>query len=82
MTLEMIEFLLEDSKKQIIFIEEYRKEVVRAKKEADANKKDHDYSYWHYLKWDESMPSKSKIKTNLKLIRRLSLDLEKELFES
>ncbi len=39
-----------------------------------------DKSYWAYFKYDiNEMVNKSKIKNDLKMIRRLTLEIEKEL---
>ena len=36
-------------------------------------------SAWHYMQWEESQPSKAKIKDYFKMIRRLTIEIEKEM---
>lgn len=75
--LEVIKFLLQEIEEEQPKLIEYQ-EIVK-----DAYAQD-EISSWRYIdnKWgDKPKPSKSKIKDNFKMIRRLTLELEKELKE-
>lgn len=75
--LDVIKFLLNEIEEERPRLEAYQ-DIV---KEAYAQ---NEISGWRYIdsKWgDESKPSKSKIKDNFKMIRRLTLEIEKELKE-
>lgn len=75
--LDVIKFLLAEIEEEQPKLTEYQKIV----KEAYAQ---NDISNWRYIdsKWgDKPKPSKSKIETNFKMIRRLTLEIEKELKE-
>lgn len=73
--LKLISYLLDEVKEEIALIEEYentmREAVERAKEEARP--------IYCYICWDKKSPSKAKIKDDLKMIRRLTLKIEKEL---
>lgn len=73
--LKLISYLLGEVKEEIALIEEYentmREAVERAKEEARP--------MYYYIRWDKKSPSKAKIKDDLKMIRRLTLKIEKEL---
>lgn len=75
--LDVIKFLLQEIEEEQPKLIEYNRIV----KEAYAQD---EISSWRYIdnKWGEkSKPSKSKIKDNFKMIRRLTLEIEKELKE-
>ena len=75
--LEVIKFLLNEIEEEQPKLIEYNRIV----KEAYAQD---EISGWRYIDnhWgDKSKPSKSKIKDNFKMIRRLTLEIEKELKE-
>ena len=81
--LEVIEFLLEQIVKQLELKDEYDLAVEIAKQEAakEEKKTEKFLSHWRFLKWDKKIPTKATIKDNLKLIRKLTLELEKEVEE-
>jgi hypothetical protein len=73
--LDVIKFLLNEIEEEQPKLIEYNKIV----KEAYAQD---EISSWRYIdnKWgDKSKPCKSKIQDNLKMIRRLSLEISKEV---
>lgn len=75
--LDVVKFLLDEVEEEQQNFKAYEK----VEKEADKkNKEIKDFSYWRYMRdnWNKRYPSKSKIKNNLKMIRRLTLDIEKE----
>jgi hypothetical protein len=74
--LEVIKFLLTEIEKEQDKILRYNKAELEAEEKA---KDDEQHSYWYYMNWEESQPSKNKIKDYLKMIRRLSLEIEKEM---
>ena len=70
----LITYLLNEVNEELSIRKEYIKELTRAKKEAKESGK----SYWNYIKWDKPIPKKSKINDSLKMIRRLSIEFERE----
>jgi hypothetical protein len=74
--LEVIKFLLQEIKKEQDKIKRYNIAEIEANEKA---KDDDKHSAWYYMKWDESQPSKNKIKDYFKMIRRLTLEIEKEM---
>jgi hypothetical protein len=79
--LEMIKFLMEDTIKQLEANEKYDKALAKARKKADEEQKHQNkfISSWDYMPRDLQGRNNQRIKDNLKMIRRLSLDIEKEL---
>lgn len=76
--LDVIKFLLSEIEEEQPKLTEYQKIV----KEAYSTKDGEEMSGWRYIDkhWgDKPKPSKSKIETNFRMIRRLTLELEKEL---
>lgn len=79
--LEIIKFLMEDTAKEIEKDSIYDKALKEADKKAEeAKKQGNKYAgRWEYMPRGLIGTSKQHIKDNLKMIRRLSLDIEKEL---
>lgn len=78
--LEIIKFLMEDTAKEIGKDAEYDKALKEAHKKVKENKeKSINYGYWFYMPKNITGTNRQRIKDNLKMIRRLSLDIEKEL---
>lgn len=78
--LEIIKFLMEDTAKEIEKDSIYDKALKEAHKKVKENKeKSINYGYWYYMPEGITRTSRQHIKDNLKMIRRLSLDIEKEL---
>ena len=78
--LEVIKFLLVEIEEEQNKLIEYNRIV----KEAYSTKDGDDMSGWRYIDkhWgNKPKPSKSRIETNFRMIRRLSLEIEKELKE-
>lgn len=73
--LDVIKFLINEIEverdKGPIYLEETRRAQVQAEKE--------NRSYWSCFNYDIRDINKSKIKNDLKMIRRLTLEIEKEL---
>lgn len=74
--LEVIKFLLQEVEKEQDKIKRYNLAEIEAEEKA---KSDDKHSSWYYMNWNESQPSKNKIKDYLKMIRRLTLEVEKEM---
>lgn len=72
--LEIIKFLLDEVDKELKKGPIYEAEYERAQKLADENNK----TTWHYMNYDIKPVNKSKVKNDLKMIRRLTLEIEKE----
>lgn len=72
--LDFIQMLVEDSQKELEHIEEYNKQYEdfeRLKKENPNNRlQDHPW-------WKLKVPSRAKIKDNMKMARRLALEVSK-----
>lgn len=68
--LEVIKFLLTEVEKEQDKIIRYNKAELEAEEKA---KDDDKHGTWYYMNWEESQPSKNKIKDYLKMIRRLTL---------
>lgn len=76
--LNVLEYLIKDANSEIEYINNFKARKEEAEKESDIQK---DRSiYWAWVA-DNRYPSKQKIKDNLKMIRRISLEIEKELDE-
>lgn len=76
--LEVIKFLLQEVEEEQVKLTEYNK----ISQEAYSTKDDEEMSGWRYINkhWeDKPIPRKSKILDNLKIIRRLSLEISKEV---
>ena len=76
--LDVIKFLLQEVEEEQIKLVEYNK----ISEEAYSTKDGEEMSGWRYIDkhWgDKPVPRKSKILDNLKMIRRLSLEISKEV---
>ena len=76
--LEVIKFLLQEVEDEQIKLAEYNK----ISQEAYSTKDGEEMSGWRYIDkyWgNKPVPRKSKILDNLKMIRRLSLEISKEV---
>lgn len=73
MKTDVIRFLLDEIDAEQDKIERYNAEVKRAKEEAGL-----DWNWLKFLRWNESIPRKSRIADNCKLARRLLLEISKE----
>lgn len=76
----MIDELWQEVKEEIDYNERHRKEANIARKKAKESDNVNAW-YWHYInrKLFPREPRKSIIRSNLKMIRRLSIKYEKEL---
>ena len=74
--LEVIKFLLQEINKEQDKFKRYAEAELEAE---EKTKEDSQHSAWYYMKWDESQPSRNKLKDYLKMIRRLTLEIEKNL---
>ena len=74
--MDFIEMLLEDSQKELKHIEEYKKQYDDFKRlqKKNPNERLHNHPWWKLR-----VPSKAKIKDNMKMIRRLALEITKEI---
>jgi hypothetical protein len=72
--LEVIKFLLTKIEKEQDKLKRYNKAEKEAEERAN---KDDEHSSWYYIQWEESQPSKAKIQDYFKIIRRLTLEIEK-----
>lgn len=73
---EIIKYFIADVERELALIEEYKIAVVEAKKK----EKGIDGGYWMWLiEWNKPRPNKTRIKDDLKMIRRTSFELEKKL---
>ena len=84
--LQMIEYLLNDVKQEIQNHRDYKKALDQMYADYERAKlTQQDVSYlnepWCYLNWNKAYPKKAKITDYLKMIRRLTLKIEKELQE-
>lgn len=76
--LNVLGYLIKDANDEIEYINNFKTRKEEAEKESDIQK---DRSiYWAWVE-DNRYPSKQKIKDNLKMIRRISLEIERELDE-
>lgn len=69
--LNALDYLIKDTNNEIEYINNFK-----TRKE-EAKNKDRS-TYWEWLE-DNRWPSKQRIKDNLKMIRRISLEIEREL---
>ena len=74
--LDVIKFLLQEVLREQDKINRYNKAEKESEEKAKNGEK---LSAWHYMQWEESQPSKAKIKDYFKMIRRLTLEIEKEM---
>ena len=73
--LDFIQMLAEDSQKELEHTEEYRKQYDDFKR---LKKENPNERLQNHLWWKLRVPSKAKIKDNMKMIRRLALEISKE----
>lgn len=62
--IDLLQYLIQDAKEELERMEEYEKFCA-----------DRDNKVW----WETRFPSKQRIYDNLKMIRRISLDIERKL---
>jgi hypothetical protein len=74
--IDVLNYLANDVKEKALTISRYNEAETKAREKAE---KEHNYCWWDYLDWNITVPKKSQIKDNLKVIRRISLEIEKEL---
>lgn len=74
--LNTLDYLIKDTNNEIEYINNFIINKEAAKKESD-EKKDPDI-YWEWIR-NARYPSKQRIKDNLKMIRRISLEIENEI---
>ena len=75
--LDIIKYLIQSIETEQENKTRYSEELKKAKEKAE--KDNNNYSYWHYINYDVKDMVKSKVKNDLKMIRRLTLEIEKEL---
>lgn len=67
--ISFIQMLLDDARAEMEYIQEYQGEIEKAKHECE-----------RYVKlWGMRSPSKQKIKDDMKMIRRITLKIERSL---
>lgn len=67
--ISFIHMLLDDAKSEMEYIQEYQEEIEKAKHECE-----------RYAKlWSMRSPSRQKIKDDMKMIRRITLEIERSL---
>lgn len=76
--LVLLEELQEYAVDELDKLERYKEEVERAKAENEA-KGGSRWDYWDYVNWDARIPSKNHLINTLRMIRKLTLDIEKEI---
>lgn len=76
--LNTLDYLIKDTNNEIEYINNFKTRKEEVENES-AEKKDRSI-YWAWVE-DNRCPSKQKIKDNLKMIRRISLEIERELDE-
>lgn len=75
--LDMLKYLIDDTQKELNKDDEYHKALKEAKQKVeDAN---NIFNYWEYMPKGLTGTNKQRIKDNLKMLRRISLEVEKEL---
>lgn len=84
--LQMIEYLLNDVKQEIQNHKDYKKALEQMHVDYERVRLDPTYDKNYddplfYLKWYKPYPKKANIKQNLRMIRRLTLKIEKEVQE-
>lgn len=72
--IEIVKYLLGEIEQEQDQFKRYEVEKQRAKKESDKTGK----HIWNCEKWNEPFPSKTRIKENCKIIRRMILEIAKE----
>ena len=65
--MSVINYLMENTKQEMRLMDDYHEHRA---KESDSGK---------WIHWPNKMPSKQLIKDNLKMIRRVSIEIEKEM---
>lgn len=75
--LEIIKYLIQSVETEQQNKIRYSEEVKKAQEKAE--KDNNNYGYWRYINPDVKNMVKSKVKNDLKMIRRLTLEIEKEL---
>lgn len=65
--MSVINYLMENTKQEMRLMDDYQEHRAREK---DSGK---------WIHWPNKMPSKQLIKDNLKMIRRVSIEIEKEM---
>lgn len=69
--ISFMRMLLDDAQSEMEYIQEYQGELEKARHENE-----------RYTKlWSMRTPSRQKIKDDMKMIRRISLDIERSLWE-
>lgn len=74
--LNTLDYLIKNANDEIEYMNNFKIRKEEVKKESD-EKKDSSI-YWEWIN-NNRYPSKQRIKDNLKMIRRISLELEKEI---
>ena len=72
---KLIEYLLQEVKLEQQKDDTYNEERIKAEKLAKENNR----YYWHYMDDTIKPTNKAKIKDYLKIIRRVTLEIEKEI---
>lgn len=74
--LNTLDYLIKDTNNEIEYINNFKIEKNAALRES--NEKEDNNIYWDWVN-DNRFPSKQRIKDNLKMIRRISLEIENEI---
>ena len=77
--IEVMKWLIQNTEQTLNDIEEYKKAEERARQRAESiNAGGEEYYRIFMSEWDKPEPKKTVIKENMKMIRRVSLMLEKD----
>ena len=76
--MKMITYLLEDSVKESVKHEEYEMDRARAIKVSE-DKEEDGHGWWSYMDRNIIDGKKTRVKENLKMVRRICLEMTKEL---
>lgn len=73
--MSIVQYLFNEAKAECELILEVKADIQRAMKKAE---KDGGH-YWKYCEYKGKNPSKAKVKANMKKIRQLTLEIEREV---
>jgi hypothetical protein len=73
--LEIVRYLLDEIEAEQNKQTRYEKEQDRAQKESDKTGK----RIYYTMKWDETYPHKSRITENCKIVRRMMMEISREV---
>jgi hypothetical protein len=74
---DLMVYLTEEAKTELGKDEAYEKAIEKAKEIAKKN--GNERNYWMYVPRNTTRTSKAKIKDNMKMVRRIALEISKEM---